>query len=164
ERDDFNEEQALHDTPNVRLGQLPDEFRVLAGILNACVAKDLQPRALRVVHEEQRNPIVGREIACGEHLALATKVAEAQRGRAEHTQESRLAATMLHIRPTGLRDRRNVKGIAGGNELAFLVRERITFLGGSHSGAATVVTLLRREHRWREHDSFESIWHNFTFS
>src|SRR5262245_7264252 len=51
ERDDFNEEQTLHNPLNVRLGQLLDEFRVLPGILNACVAEDFETRALRVVHE-----------------------------------------------------------------------------------------------------------------
>jgi len=34
---------------------------------------------------------------------------------------------------------------------------------GSHGGAATAAMFLRREHRWREHDSFESIRHNLKF-
>src|SRR5262245_3103421 len=111
---------------------------------------------MRVVHEEECDPIVGGQIACGEHLAIATEVGEGQRRRAEHAQEAPFATAMLHVRPTGLRDGCQVKGIAGGNELAFLVREWVTFVGGGYGGPATVVMFLRREHRWREHDLFES--------
>jgi len=52
---------------------------------------------------------------------------------------------MLHVRPTSLRDCRQVEGIAGGNELAFLVREWITLQRPDDTSAPSVVTLLRRE-------------------
>ena len=63
---------------NVRFGQLLDEFRVLPGVLNSGVPEELKPRALRIIHEEKRNPVVGSEVAGREHLAIALVVCEGE--------------------------------------------------------------------------------------
>jgi hypothetical protein len=145
EGDNFNEEKTLHDSVSIRFGQLPNKFRMLAGIFDSGMAEDLQARALRVIHEKKGYPIVGREIAGGKHLAIAAEIGEGQGGWTEHVQETRPAAAMLHVRPTALRDGRHVKRIAGGNELSFLVREWIMLQCPNDTSAASVVTLLRRE-------------------
>ena len=50
---DIDEEQALHDATGLRRSELSNQFRMLTGVLDSGVAKDLQARPLRIVHKEQ---------------------------------------------------------------------------------------------------------------
>ena len=57
-------------------GELRDEFGMLARVLDAGVAENLQAFAMRIIHEEQRDAVVRGEIAGGKHLAVALVIGE----------------------------------------------------------------------------------------
>ena len=72
---------ALDDACTFRLGELRDEFGMLPRVLDAGVAENFQPRALRIIHQEQADAVVGGEVAGGEHLAVAFVIGERERRR-----------------------------------------------------------------------------------
>ena len=69
------------------LGQPIDQLRMHAGILHAGVPQDLQPRAVRVVHEEQHDAVIRRDIAGREHLAISAIVGEGERTGVEDAEK-----------------------------------------------------------------------------
>jgi hypothetical protein len=102
EREDVDEDEALDDAPGLRLGQLRDEFGMLAGVLHAGVAENFQALAIWIIHEKEGHAIVGGQVAGGKHLAISPVVGERELGRVEHTEKSGLTATMLDIGPAVL--------------------------------------------------------------
>ena len=80
-----------------RFRELRDKFGMLARVLDARVAEDLQAFAARVIHEEQRDPVVRSEIAGGKHLAVAPVIGECELRRTHNPQKSPRPATMLNV-------------------------------------------------------------------
>src|SRR2546425_41491 len=119
--------QSLHDTVDFRFSKLRHEFRMPPRVLDAAVAEDFQSLAARVIHEKERHAVVRGEVARGKHLAVALVVGKGERGRADHTEESGLAAAMLDIRPIRFCYRRHVETVARLDERRLLARERVTF-------------------------------------
>jgi len=68
----LDETQPFYTAMNIRFRQLLYEVRVLARVLNARVAEDFETRALRIIHQEKRDAIVGSEVAGGKQLAIAS--------------------------------------------------------------------------------------------
>ena len=97
EGNDFDEKQPFHNALDFRFGELSDEFGVLSRIFDAGMAEDFQPRALRIVHQEQRHPVGHCEVAGGKQLAVAFVIGESERSRIDDPQKPRLATAMLNV-------------------------------------------------------------------
>ena len=163
ERDDLDEEQPFDQAMDFRFGELRDQFGMLARVLDAGVAEDLQAFATWVIHEEQRDAVVRGEIAGGKHLAVALVVGKRELCRTHDPQESSVPAPMLNVRPAALRNGGHVKGVARFDEGAFLLGERISLRCRTDAGVAPVIMLLRRQHGRREHVLHESLGHGPQF-
>ncbi|MDB6036279.1 MAG: hypothetical protein JWM99_120 [Verrucomicrobiales bacterium] len=161
ERKHFDEEQPFDDAACFRLGKLRDEFGVLPRVFNAGIAEDFQSLTARVVHEEERDAVVGGEVAGGEHLAVALVVGEGESGRTEDVQEAGRATTMLHVGPAMLADGRHVERVARLDKDAFLAGERVALRRIRDDCGASEIELLRRLNGGREHGLHESFGHNF---
>jgi hypothetical protein len=86
---------------------------------------DFEPRGAGVIHEEQARPVVGREVAGADVLAVATVVGESEGAIVEELEETARTAPVLDIRPTGLRNRRHVEAVARSDERRFVLGEPI---------------------------------------
>jgi hypothetical protein len=96
-------------------------------VLHASMTEDFQASALRVIHEEQRNPIGGIEVAGGEQLAVALVIGKGKRGRPKDTQKSWLATTVLDIGPARVGDCGHIEAVTSLNEADLIVGKRIVF-------------------------------------
>jgi hypothetical protein len=83
---------------HVWFGKLYDKFGLLPRILDARVAENLQPRPLRIIHQEKTHAVVHRYITGGEHLAVPLVIGERQRGFIHNVQETWLSTAMLRLR------------------------------------------------------------------
>src|SRR5260370_29711171 len=63
ESDNVDKEQPFDDSVSLRFGQLLDQFRMLPSVFKAGVSQDFEPGALGIIHKEERNAIVGGQIA-----------------------------------------------------------------------------------------------------
>ena len=90
---------------------------------NVCV--DLEARAVRLVHEEQTHPIIGRKVAGADVLAVAPIVGERKRTIIDYLEKATWTASMLDVGPTRLRNRRHVEAVTIGNERRFVLSETI---------------------------------------
>src|SRR5262249_8867740 len=97
--------------PNINSGYLLNKVLVVSGVFNPSMTQDLEARALRIIHEEECNPIVGRQIARGEHLAIARVIGESERLGIQHSKEPGMSATMLDIGPTAFANGCNIKTV-----------------------------------------------------
>ncbi len=86
---------------------------------------DLHPSPLRVVHQDQGDPIVSAKIADADVLPISAQVSEAQRLLVENTQEAWWAAPVLDVGPAGLRDSGHVEAVALGDERLFCLGEPV---------------------------------------
>lgn len=123
--DDVDQNQPLGDRAGGGFGEGFDEVGVLARVEHAGVAEDLQPRAMRVVHEEEADAVVDGEVAGREELAIALVIGEAELRRREHAQEAGRAAAVLHVGPAGLADGGKVERIPALDEIDLVVGERV---------------------------------------
>jgi len=125
---DVDDEEALDNGLDLFFGQLRNEFRMFAGVFDSSMAENFETVAFGVVDQEQRDTIIRRKVAGGEHLAIAFVICEGELRRTDYTKESRLAAAMLNIGPTVFRDACDVKAVSPGDELDFLRGEQIGWL------------------------------------
>jgi hypothetical protein len=72
------------------------------------MAQNLEPRPVRVVHQQQRDAVDCRKIADADILAVAAKIGKAERPVIQHPEESRRPAAMLDIGPAGLAGARHL--------------------------------------------------------
>ncbi len=125
------------------------------------VCIDLQPGAPGIVHQEQAGPIVGRQVAGADVLAIAAIVREGQRSIVQHLQKAARSAAMLKVGPARLRHRGHVEAVALRDEGGFAFGEPVGLavalevapqVVGAHGG-------LRRLHAGRQGDVHEAIRH-----
>jgi hypothetical protein len=119
----LDEKHPLDGAAHLGLGDLRNEFGTLSGIDGQGVTENLQALAPRVVHQEQRDPIVRGEVSGGEQLAVAPVVRESKRVGTYNFQKSRPAPPMLKIGPAGFIHRRQVETIPTPDEVHFLFGE-----------------------------------------
>jgi hypothetical protein len=89
------------------------------------VRQNLQPRAVRIVHHDQRDAIVGRDVAEADILQIAAKVREGERFVVEDFDEPGRTTAVLHIGPAALGYRGNVETVARFNERALVFGETV---------------------------------------
>ena len=68
----------LDDRPVPGHDQLGDEVGVVPCVESACASEDLQPELVRVVHEEQRDPLIAGDVAGAQVLTVAAEVGPGQ--------------------------------------------------------------------------------------
>ena len=124
------------------------------------MTEDFQPRALRIVHEEQCDAVGYREIAGGKQLAVALVVSEGKRGRIDDPQKSGLATAMLNVRPAGFTDGRHVETVARLDESRLVFRERVAFGGTFNALRFSEVMCLRSTHGIREGNFVKFVGHD----
>ena len=89
------------------------------------VRQNLETRAVRVIHQDQGDAIIGADIAQADVLPVAAKVGEAERLFVEDFEEAGRTAAMLHIRPARFRDARHIEAVASLDEGDFVFGESI---------------------------------------
>ena len=80
------------------------QIRHIAGFEDPQAPQDLEAAAVRVIHENHGDPVVGREIALRDVLAVPHELAPAERPVVDLPDEAHRAAPMLHVGPARLRD------------------------------------------------------------
>ena len=65
-----------------------------------------------IVHQEQRDPVILRDIASRHILPIAQKIREAKGAIVHDAQKSRRTAPVLHVRPAGFGDRGEIEPVA----------------------------------------------------
>ncbi len=70
------------------LGELGEELGMFRRIFDPGVADDLEARALRVIHQEERDPVVHGEVAGGEELAVAFVIGEGEERWIQRAQKT----------------------------------------------------------------------------
>ena len=83
ERFDLEREKLLNPTLAVD-GETRRQFRRFLCGEDLHPRQEFEPRLVRVVHQKQRRPIIGFEVAGRDILLVAAIVGEAERGRAQH--------------------------------------------------------------------------------
>ena len=81
--------------------QRGDEIRVFSGINKPHAAPDLQASLVRVIHQDQRNPVIGRQIADAQILPVSTKISVGNCLGVDNLQEAGWTAAKLNVGPTG---------------------------------------------------------------
>ena len=76
------------------------------------VRQDFKTRAAWIVHQDQRDTIIGGDIANADVLPVAAEIGKAERFLVEYLEEAGRAAAVLHIGPAGLRNRGHVEAVA----------------------------------------------------
>ena len=133
EGNDVDEDESFHQPRDRRIGEGRDELGMFSCVLDPGMADDLQPRPVRIIHQEQGHAIVDGEVAGGEQLAVALVIGKGELRRIDHAQKSPRPAAMLHVGPAVLAHGREIKGIARGDESAFLFAERVALGCGRQS-------------------------------
>src|SRR5439155_4257548 len=141
-------------------GKLRDEFGMLSRIFDAGMTEDFQPRALWVVHQEQRHPVGHCEVTRGKQLAVALVVSESKRGRIDDPQKSRLATAMLNVRPAGFADSSHVETVARLDEIRLVFRKRVAFRRTLNALRFSIVMCLRFTHGIREDNFVKFVSHS----
>ncbi len=142
-------------------GEAFDERRVVGRVDYLDLGKYLEPRLVRVIHQEDRRFVIRFEIADRDVLEVAAKICVAERLLIKNFQKSLWPAAKLYVRLAVLTDRRHVETIA-------LVDER-GFVGGQFVEAVVILEPLIRTTRSivflgpldavRERDLRKRIWH-----
>ena len=101
------------------------QLRIIGEALRLGMGENLQPPAVRVIHQDQRDARIGGEIAEADILPIAGEIRERQRPVVDHAQEAARAAAMLDVRPAGLRDARHVEAVAFGDKGHLVVGEAV---------------------------------------
>lgn len=80
---------------------------------------ELQPATARIVHQEDRDTVVRRDIAETDILAIAPKIGESECGLVQNLEEAPGAAAMLDIGPAAFRYASQVEAVAAGDKFDF---------------------------------------------
>src|SRR3954471_8748612 len=113
ERDD---DATLDDGGVAGVGELRHQIGLARGVDLTRVAQHLQAAPVRVVHQEQRYPVVALEVAEADILPVAEEVGEAERAVVKHLEEAWRAAAVLDVGPAGLAHRGHVEAVTRGDE------------------------------------------------
>src|SRR5271165_1034678 len=113
---------------------------------------------MRIIHQEQRDPVVRRDVAETDILAVAAEIREGESLVVDNAEETGRPAAMLHIRPAGLRYACHVETVARGDKFGFRRGETdIFFLAFEiRPERAAAVHLLRSLDAWRCRDLEET--------
>ena len=141
------------------VAQARDRLRLALQIDDPRTAEDLQAPPVGIVDQEQRDAVVGHQIADRHVLAVAAVIGEAERAVVEQLEKAGRSAAVLDVGPAGFRNGCHVEAVARRDEraLAFaetVLRRRI-WLFEALIRAARALPLLhgldgRREHQFRE--------------
>jgi len=110
--DDIDEEGAFGGGAVAVGHQRGDRGGIVGELDDRRMADELQPVAVRIVHQEERDAVVVGQIGGADILAVAAIVGEADAVARDVAQEARRAAAMLHIGPAVGGDARHVKAVA----------------------------------------------------
>lgn len=108
------------------------------------MADELQALATGVVHEEERDAVVGGDVARREELAVAGEIGEAEGVRVEELQETARAAPVLNVGPAVGVDRGHVEAVASLNE-HFLLCAHLVGAGSRRDWLGPAIGGLLRE-------------------
>ncbi len=75
---EIDEHQTFHTCSRARIRHLSEKVRLGSSIFDTGMAENLQPVAVRVVHQEQRDAVIHREIASTKQLSIPLIVGERQ--------------------------------------------------------------------------------------
>ena len=133
-------------------------------VLHGQSTEQLEPYSLCVVHHDQRDAVVARQVADADQLAVAGVVGKGQGLVVQHLQEAARAATVLKVGPAGLGHRRHVKASLRGDEVGFgLAQTIVEYVGACFEvpriACTAAVALLRGFDRRREGDICEGVGH-----
>src|SRR5262245_2618562 len=115
-------------------------------VLHTGVAENLKARALRIIHEKERNTVIAGEVPGGKHLAIAPVVSEGEPLRIQYSKKASATATVLNVRPVNFVDRRHVKAVARLDESDLFFRQRIWFRRANNALRAPAVMFLGLTH------------------
>lgn len=106
-----------------------EQHRIILGVHQRDPPQQLEPAAVEVVHDDQRNAIVLAEVAHAQVLHVAAEVGERERPRVQHLEEALGPAAVLHVRPARLADGGLEEMIGLGDELRLPRRQRVSAIG-----------------------------------
>ncbi len=115
------------------------------------MADKLQPVAVRVIHQEERDAVVAHQVRGADILFVAAIVGETDAIARDMAEEARGPAAMLHIGPAVGGDARDIEAVAERDIAQFLGGQRIGGAVGArvhlHIGGARAMAFLQRLHR-----------------
>src|SRR5262249_51201914 len=151
---DVKQEYPLNFASVARCGQSRSELGIVRDALHLGMCEDLEPAAIRVVHQEQRHAAVGVKIAHADILTIAPEILKAVCLPVQQAEKSGRSAAMLHVRPSVLRDGRHVKAIARLDECRLPGGEdtRPEFAPQARIVGFASIRGLRRLDAWRRED------------
>jgi hypothetical protein len=126
------------------------------------MAPELDAARLRVIEEEQADPVVLGEIAHGQELLIPREIGESQAVLVEHFEEPLGAAAMLEMRPARGVGRCDEEAVALGDEGDELGRQRVAHIGACFEARrmlARAIAALRLLDRIGESELGESAGH-----
>ena len=88
-------------------------------------ARNLEPRSVWIVHHDQSDAIVSRDVAETDILQIAAKVGEGEGFVVDDFDEPGRTTAMLHVGPTALGNRRHVEAVALFDEHDLVFRETV---------------------------------------
>ncbi len=101
------------------------QLRIVGNAKGLDMGVDFEARPMRIIHQEQAGPVVGRQVAGADVLAVSLVVGEGEGVLIDHLEEATRAAPMLHIRPAGFGYRRHIEAVACGDESRLVVSETL---------------------------------------
>src|SRR5262245_18799993 len=119
---------------------------MLTRVLYASVAENLKARALRIIHEKERNTVIAGEVSSGKHLPITAVISEGQRLRIQYSKKASATATVLNVRPAIFGDRCHVKAVARLDESVLLFHQHIRFRRANNALRAPAVMFLGLTH------------------
>jgi hypothetical protein len=88
-------------------------------------AKHLQPPAVGIIHQDQRDTVVGGQVSSADILPVTAEIGIGDGPRIQHLQEARRAAAELHIGPAGLGNGGLVETVASLDEGGILRPQQV---------------------------------------
>ena len=98
------------------VAQLGEERCGFGPFVDGGVAEDFEAGLVGVVHEEEGDAVVMEEVSGGDVLLVAAEVGEGEGAVVEDVEEAGVAATELHVGPSGFADSGHVEAVAGAEE------------------------------------------------
>ena len=114
-----------------------------------------------VIHQDERDPIIGRDVPEAYILSITAKIGEAESLVVQHLEKPSRAAAMLNVGPPGFRHAREVEAVARRDEPFLVIGETIEFsvAGEILPELSAPLGLLRRPHARRIEGVEKSIGH-----
>jgi len=112
---------------------------------NLGVAEDFEAGLVGVVHEEEGNAIVVKEIAGADVLHVAAEVGESESGVVDDAEKALGAAAVLDVGPAGFADGGHVEAVASADEVLLGGAEAVAGAAGGFDALvlrATAMTAL----------------------